>query len=328
MTDELKNLVKALTEKAETEKFLSNLEKLKADGSVTPDMYPDMKAEYEQRLKTAANEVERIKNELMKQLSAKNFELEAYQQELKKLEVKHKVGELSAENFRNAAQKIQDNIERLNKNRKGLIKSINARSATDVPYKDEKALPPPSEPPLPAPELKPAAPAMVKKAGGKLSGKKRLAIIGGIAVLVCIVLVVVFLIPREQAEIVIPVEIENAANVGSIYFELVYDDSSLIALGVDDVVSGEGVLIEYNIDAPGRILVAMISSSGITGDMPIVIVRFQPQGKKQQLYKFGLENAKVYDGASLNKLSVSTEPGDFTPKDKSFMPPRLVLAPR
>lgn len=326
MTDELKNLVKALTEKAETEKFLSNLEKLRADGSVTPDMYPDMKAEYEQRLKTAVNEIEQIKNELMKQLAAKNFELENYQQEQKKLDVKRKVGELSEEAYRSSVQKIQRDIDQLDQHRRRLIGAINARSVADIPLPAEKGAPPSLEPSPRPPEVKSATSEASKKKIGKSSGKKRLVIIGGIVVILCIVLAVVFLIPRESAEITIPVEVKNADNVGSIYFELTYDGSTLVALGVDEVVPGEGVLMEYNIDAPGKILVALISSSGITGDIPIVIVRFKAEGKKQQLYEFDLENAKVYDGDTLGKLSVSTEPGDFTPKDKSFLPPRLVLA--
>jgi len=326
MTDEIKSLAKTFTEKEDTEKFLSNLEKLKADGSLTPEMYSDMKAEYEQRFRTLINQVEQTKSEMMKHLEACNSELETYHQELKKLDVKHKVGELSADVYRSSAQKIQTDINRLNAQRKQLIVSINAKSSADIAVLTEKTYSYTLPPPPPARETTPTAPAAVRKPDGRSPKKKRQLIIGvAAAVMVCILLAVFFLVPRGTEEIAIPVEIENAANIGSIYFELTYDAGSLTVLGVNEVVSGGNALLEYNSDSPGRILVAMISSSGITGDVPIVMARFQSQGRVQELYSFDIENAVAYDGNSLSKLSLSTSSGDFTPKDKSFSPPKLVI---
>jgi hypothetical protein len=333
MADELKNLAKAFFGKEDTEKFLSNLEKLKADGSLAPDMYASMKAEYEQRLNTSIREIERLKQDFNRQLAAVHQEHENYQQELTRLEVKHKIGELSDDTYNSSRQKLQTSMSRLKQLSNELNTLIDAQSSADLAVLVEKMpAPPPAAVPTPSRTAPPPAEKISEKAPktpkakGKTSGKKRWAIIGGaVAVVACILLVVFLLKPFEPKEVVIPVEVEGAANVGSIYFELLYDDSTLLALDVAEVASEGDTLIEYNIETPGRILVAMASSSGITGDIPIVLARFQVKGWEQKQYDFKLENAVAYDGISLSKLSVSTEAGDYTPKDKSFLPPLLIF---
>lgn len=327
MTDEIKSLAKAFGEKEETEKFLSNLEKLRADNSLTPDMYSGMKTEYEQRLSTALLEIDRIKKELMTQLANQDSELEAYQKEFAKLNVKYKVGELPVKTYQRSIQKIQNAIDQVNVQRQQLISLINAESSTDITALAKK-LPAATAATRPSiQKVSSKAPTAEGETKGKISGKKRMAIIGGaLALVVCVFLVVFLLKPWKPKEVVIPIDLEKAANIGSLYFELVYDASSLVALGVDEVVPEGNTLIEYNVDTPGRVLVAMISSSGITGDVPVVIARFQVKGWEQQLYAFSLENAVAYDGTSFSKLSLSTTAGDFTPKDKSFLPPKMVLA--
>jgi len=335
MADELKNLAKAFFGKEDTEKFLSNLEKLKADGSLTPDMYSSMKAEYEQRLSSSIVEIERLKQDFNRQLTAVHQEHEHYQQELTRLDVKHKIGELSDDTYNNSRQKLQTSMSRLERLSEELNTLIGAEFSADLAVLAEK-LPPPSPSTAPIPTPASTAPPPVQKisekapkapkAKGKMSGKKRWAIIGvAVAAVVCVLLVVFLLKPWEPKEVVIPVDVEGATNVGSLYFELVYDESKLTALDVAEVASEGDTLIEYNIDTPGRILVAMASSSGITGDMPIVLARFQVKGWEQKQYDFSLENAVAHDSTSLSKLSVSTAAGDYTPKDKSFLPPRLVF---
>jgi hypothetical protein len=330
MTEQTNNLIKALASKEDKEKFLSNLEKLRADGSLTPDMFSIMKAEYEQNLSDAILEVERIKKELMKQLELLNLEFEKYQQELTMLDVKQRVGELSIDSYRSSKQKIQNAIAQLNIHRQQLIGLINAKSSSDIIIPAEK-LPVLATEALPhAPEVTLASPVVEKREKVRPS-KKLPAIIGGIVALGLVLLAVFLLLPREPQqikpkEIMIPIEVEKASSVGSIYVELVYDSTVLTAMSVDGVVSEENTFIDYNTDNPGRVIVAMISSSGITGDIPIATVRFQLKGGEKPMYTFNLENVALYDANSLKKLSVSTMAGDFTTKDKVFMPPKLVVA--
>ncbi len=329
MTEQTNNLTKALASKEDNEKFLSNLEKLRADGSLTPDMFSIMKAEYEQNLGAAILEVERIKKELMKQLEVLNLEFEKYQQELTNLDAKQRVGELSIDSYRSSRQKIQSAIAQLNLHRQQLIGLINAKSSSDIINSSEKLPDLATEALSPAPKVTPASP-VVEKQEKVRPGKKLPAIIGGVVALGLVLLAVFLLVPREPQvikpkDIMIPIEVEKATSIGSIYVELVYDHTALTPMSVDGVVSEENTLIDYNTDNPGRVIVAMISSSGITGDIPIATVRFQLKGGEKPMYTFNLENVALYDAKSLKKLSVRTTAGDFTTKDKVFMPPKLVV---
>jgi hypothetical protein len=94
MSKETKRLVEAFAVKDAAEGFLSNLKKLKADGSITQEQYTTAKSEYEQNLNAARLEIDRIKTELKKQLETIQQDIETYQFELGKLEAKYKVGEL------------------------------------------------------------------------------------------------------------------------------------------------------------------------------------------------------------------------------------------
>ena len=88
MADELKKLAEAFKAKEENEKFLRNLEKLKADGSIDQDVYPSMKAEYTQRLDQSAAAVEAVKDSLRKQLETIQHEQEINKYEINKYELK------------------------------------------------------------------------------------------------------------------------------------------------------------------------------------------------------------------------------------------------
>src|SRR4030042_1264766 len=138
MADELKNLAKAFFGKEDTEKFLTNLEKLKADGSLTSDMYSGMKAEYEQRLNASVLEIERLKKDFSRQLAAVHQEHETYQQELTRLEVKYKIGELSEDSYSSSRQKIQTTIARLEQLSGELNALVAARSSADLAVLAEK----------------------------------------------------------------------------------------------------------------------------------------------------------------------------------------------
>ncbi|MBE9591857.1 MAG: hypothetical protein IMF19_00105, partial [Proteobacteria bacterium] len=61
---EEKQLQTAFSKREKNEKLLSNLEKLKVEGSVTDDQYGSMKSSYPQIIDKATSEIEQIKNGL------------------------------------------------------------------------------------------------------------------------------------------------------------------------------------------------------------------------------------------------------------------------
>ena len=80
MDEGKRELAESLAKKDEVEGFLTNLEKLKADGSIAEEHYAAIKEEYEQRLNAAIAEIGQIKDELKKRLAAKRKELKSYRE--------------------------------------------------------------------------------------------------------------------------------------------------------------------------------------------------------------------------------------------------------
>lgn len=138
MAKDVKSFVTALAAKDEILGFMINLEKLKADGSITDEQYTMGQEEYEGRLKATVAEIDRMQGDFRRQLETKQREIEAQRFEIGKLEARHKVGELTAEKYQSADRKLRDNIGRLEREAAELDRLIQARSAADVGVALEK----------------------------------------------------------------------------------------------------------------------------------------------------------------------------------------------
>ena len=139
MAKDVKGFATALAAKDEILGFMINLEKLKADGSITGEQYTMGQEEYEGRLKATVAEIDRMKGGFKKELEAKQQEIEAQRFEIGKLEARYKVGELTPEKYQSADRKLRDNIGRLEREAEELDRLIQARSAADVGVAPEKA---------------------------------------------------------------------------------------------------------------------------------------------------------------------------------------------
>jgi len=109
----VKRLREALSAKERAEMLLSNLEKLKTEGTLGEDEHAHLKLEYSGALTQATSQVEQIHRELDAQVVAKKREIEAYSQQLKNLETRLKVGELDATEYSTAVQKTQRVVSKL-----------------------------------------------------------------------------------------------------------------------------------------------------------------------------------------------------------------------
>jgi hypothetical protein len=132
MVKEEKELQRAYSKKERMEKLLSNLEKLKEEGSVETEQYESMKNNYTQTLNEATSEIEQIKNGLSRGIESEERSLEIYKQELKNLEVRFKVGELSAEEYQKAETKTKGKIERAQTKVRELKRLFDTRTSGDV----------------------------------------------------------------------------------------------------------------------------------------------------------------------------------------------------
>jgi len=138
MAKDVKSFVTALAAKDEILGFMINLEKLKADGSITSEQYAMGQEEYEGRLKATVVEIDRMKGDFRKELEATQREIEAQRFEIGKLEARYKVGELTPEKYQSADRKLRDNAGRLEREAEELDRLIQAKSAADVGVALEK----------------------------------------------------------------------------------------------------------------------------------------------------------------------------------------------
>jgi len=132
MTKETKRLMELLAVKDEVEGFLANLEKFKADGSVTEEQYIATSEEYYERLGAAASEIARTKNELKRMLKSNQQDIETHRQELASLDVRHKVGELPLDKYQSSERKLRGAIDQLELTAGELDRLIKAKSLADI----------------------------------------------------------------------------------------------------------------------------------------------------------------------------------------------------
>lgn len=128
----MKKLQMAFSKKEKAERLLANLEDLKGKGEIEDDQYEAMKEEYSAVLDEGNSEIQAIKEELAKTLEAYRKDLEIYTQELKNLEVRIKVGELSADKYKRQEQKTRGKVEKLQQQADNLENLLKANSSADV----------------------------------------------------------------------------------------------------------------------------------------------------------------------------------------------------
>jgi len=132
MVKKKKELQMALSEKERAESLLSNLEKLKEEGTIDETQYESMKSQYTQMLNSANTEIERIKTEINSEIESEQRDSGVYKQELSNLEVRFKVGELGAEEYRKSEQRTRSKLDKTESKIAELSKLYEAKSAADV----------------------------------------------------------------------------------------------------------------------------------------------------------------------------------------------------
>jgi len=105
----------------------------------------------------------------------------------------------------------------------------------------------------------------------------------------------------KPTEITFPVNIQNAGEVGTLHFEIVYDSDNYKALRVDKNDSFIDILLESDISTPGHIIVGVVSGGGINGNGTIATIVLQ-KTKGGTGRAITLENVIAYDTAATFEL--------------------------
>jgi len=132
MSGDEKRLQAAFLQKERNQNFLSNLTRLKSEGSVTQEQYEAMKSSYQQSMTAAVSEISNIKNQLKLRLQATQQHISTLQKQMEDLNIKHKVGEIPFEKYQNSQKKLTRIISQNETAIGDIQKLMTAKSSTQV----------------------------------------------------------------------------------------------------------------------------------------------------------------------------------------------------
>ena len=132
MDREAKNLHQALLQKEKTEGFQTNLLKLRDAGSVGQDQYDLLVQQYQGSLTQLASETATLRVAILQEVEGLRGEVEAQRQELSRLDVRFKVGELPLKTLQRASKKLSKRVQRLEARIAVSKRLLEAKSAAEV----------------------------------------------------------------------------------------------------------------------------------------------------------------------------------------------------
>jgi cytochrome c biogenesis protein CcmG/thiol:disulfide interchange protein DsbE len=122
----------ALSKKEKVQLFLSNLEKLKDEGSLDDVQYQDLKTEYNVILNEQQEAVKSIKARLRKEFDSKAEELEATQKDQELVQIRYNVREIRPEVYWAQIKPLRKKVEQLRKEVPKLRTLVNAKSTDEL----------------------------------------------------------------------------------------------------------------------------------------------------------------------------------------------------
>jgi len=137
-----------------------------------------------------------------------------------------------------------------------------------------------------------------------------------VALLLAIALFAVSCSCEDDKEVEVPINLENASNVGSLQIEISYDASVLQATQVEAEELGKNAMIESNLDNPGIVIIGIVDSSGINGSGSVVSISFDVL-EKDASSSVTIKNAAAHDVNTLVDLPTSLTQGSFAAGDVS-----------
>jgi hypothetical protein len=130
---------------------------------------------------------------------------------------------------------------------------------------------------------------------------------------------------NDKSIISVPVEIQNAGNIGSVEFEMIYDENILTATTVVKGKEMNNILMEYNTDSPGSILMAAASLNGFGADNILVTVTFKIKQSTEVPVTLALANVTAFSVDTMEEMPSDVTNGDLNPKSRMIVAPCIVF---
>ena len=131
----------------------------------------------------------------------------------------------------------------------------------------------------------------------------------------------------RSKEIIVPVNLAGAVNLGSLEFVLAYDPDVLEVTTVETGNLTEESLLESSAGTPGLLWVGIIDAVGISEDGLAAVVTFRVIESSDSDSSLILQNVVAYNAASYLDIIVEASPGSLSTIDGSVTPPSLTFAP-
>lgn len=149
-----KRLKEAIAQIREIRNYLAALEKIRADQSISDEIYHTMAAEYKERVSHIQVQIVKMKSQLDGQLELRRNDITAYKKELEKVIVRHKLGELPdneyLEKYNDLKSKMTRAIQEV-ETTSALLESAEVEAYADKPMLSYEQEQPEVSLPLPAP---------------------------------------------------------------------------------------------------------------------------------------------------------------------------------
>ncbi len=124
-------------------------------------------------------------------------------------------------------------------------------------------------------------------------------------------------------EVKVPINLEDASNVGSLHIELVYGPSVLEVKKVEAGNLAQNAMIESNLGIPGRVIIGIIDATGINGDGSVVVVSFEIVGEGSSYLT--LENPEAYAAETLSSIMTTVTVGSYQVDGNKVTPPVIAF---
>jgi hypothetical protein len=119
---------------------------------------------------------------------------------------------------------------------------------------------------------------------------------------------------------VIPVNLQNTKNVGSIYLQFSYNPG---VIKVTDVNLGElskNAMLDYSLGLPGTVVIGIVDSKGISGSGTLVLLGFEVIDKEDSSV-LSLDSVELHDATSLVDIHSRTANGSLNAGNSEIIPP-------
>ena len=129
------------------------------------------------------------------------------------------------------------------------------------------------------------------------------------------------------SDIVVPVYLERASNVGSLEFVLLYEPAVLRVSKIEPGDLASNALIEFSGGSPGRVWAGMIDADGMDGDDPVALIIFDIVGDTGSTSPLTLQNVSAHDATTLLDILTEVSAGSFAGEDLALTTPTLGFLP-